>query len=149
MLGGLAATVSGTEAFEGFHTVDLPSLVILSPDEDFYVELQTSNGGQANDGDISLQRLLDFQNVSGDAYTTQQCESFYSDDGTTWADLYDLDSTHSENFAIDALTVAPPEPSSISLLAAAAACGWGRRALPRRGAIQEMLLTGGGSIRYG
>ena len=60
--GALAATVSGTEAYEGFHTIDLPSLVPLAAGQDFYIELQTSNGQQANDGNISLQRLLDFQN---------------------------------------------------------------------------------------
>ena len=150
VLGQLAATVSGTEAFEGFHTIDLPSLVPLAPGQHFYVELQTSNGWQANDGNVSLQRLLDFQNVTGNANTTsQQYESFFSDDGVTWADLYDADSTHSENFAIDALTVAVPEPSSIALLAAAGRVRVGSQGLPSRPAIPEMLLTGGGSIRYG
>ena len=63
VLGQLAATVSGTEAYEGFHTIDLPNLVPLAQGQDFYIELQTSNGQQANDGNISLQQLLDFQNV--------------------------------------------------------------------------------------
>ena len=105
MLGQLAATVSGTQAFEGFHTIDLLSLVPLTQGQDFYVELQTSNGQQANDGNILLQRLLDFQNVTGYAYTTAlPGESFFSDNGVRWTDLQTVE--QSANFAIDALTVA-------------------------------------------
>jgi hypothetical protein len=126
VLGQLAASVSGSEAFEGFHTIDLPRLVPLVQGQDFYIELQTSNGQQANDGDISLRQLLDFQTVSSDADTTSlPGESYYSDNGTSWTDLYSVDSMHSENFAIDGLTVAAPEPSSIALLAALAACSLG------------------------
>jgi hypothetical protein len=84
--------------------------------EDFYIELQTSNGWQVNGGDISLQQLLDFQ-ITGDADTTSlPGQSFYSADGTNWTDLYSVDSTHSESFAIDGLTIAVPEPTSLTLL---------------------------------
>ena len=83
VLGQLAATVSGTEAFEGFHTIDLPSLVPLSQGQDFYIELQTSNGQQANDGNISLATTVGLQNVPGYANTTAlPGESFFSDNGT-------------------------------------------------------------------
>ena len=106
VLGNLAATISGTEAFEGLHTIDLPSLVSLTQGQNFYIELRTSNGQQANDGDISWQRLLDFGNSTGTAMTTSQSgQSFYSANGTNWTDLYSTDSTHSQNFAIDALTI--------------------------------------------
>jgi autotransporter-associated beta strand protein len=118
-LGKLAATISGSEAYEGFHTIDFPSLVSLAQGQNFYIELTTSNGQQANDGDISWQRLLDFQNASGTAMTTSQSgQSFYSADGTNWTDLYSTDSTHSENFAIDALTI-----SSTAMVWAAAGGG--------------------------
>ena len=107
VLGQLATTASGTEAFEGFHTIDLPSLVPLAPGQNFYVELQTSNGQQANDGNIPWQRLLDFGSSPGTAVTASHAgQSFFSADGTNWTDLYSVDSTHSENFAIDALTIA-------------------------------------------
>jgi len=100
--------------------------VPLVQGQDFYIELQTSNGQQADDGDTSLRQLLDFQNVTGDADTTSlPGESYYSDNGTSWTDLYSVDGTHSENFAIDGLTVAAPEPSSLALLAALAACSLG------------------------
>jgi len=131
-LSDLAATACGTEAFEGFHTIDLPSLVTLTSGQDFYVELQTSNGEQANDGDISLQQLLDFQDATGDADTTSLAsQSYFSSDGTDWTDLYSVDSSHSESFAIDALTIAVPEPSSLMLITALAAGGLARRAVRR------------------
>jgi autotransporter-associated beta strand protein len=108
VLGQLVATVSGTQSFEGFHTVDLFGLVPLAQGQDFYVELQTSNNQQANDGNILKQRLLDFQNVTGYAYTTAlQGESFFSDNGVSWTDLHTVDT--SANFAINALTVTAPD----------------------------------------
>jgi autotransporter-associated beta strand protein len=106
-LGGLAATVSGTQAFEGFHTIDLPGLVSLPQGQDFYIELQTSNGQQANDGNILKLRLLDI-NTPGYAITSGlPGESSFSDNGTTWTDLQTVDT--SANFAIDGLTVAVPD----------------------------------------
>ena len=132
VLGQLAATVSGTEAFEGFHTIDLLSLVPLSQGQDFYIELQTSNGQQANDGNILKQRLLDFQNVTGYANTTAlPGESFFSDNGTSWTDLQTVDARQRElrhRRPDDRV----PEPSSLALLAALAACGLGY-AVFRRG----------------
>jgi C1A family cysteine protease len=125
----LASTASGTEAFEGFHTIDLPSLVPLAQGQDFYIELQTSNGEQANDGDVSLAELLDNPSATGMADTTAlPGQSYFSDDGTTWTDLQTVDA--SANFAIDGLTIAGvPEPSSLALLTALAACVF----LARRG----------------
>jgi hypothetical protein len=60
-LGQLATTVSGTMAHEGFHTIDLLSLVPLPQGQDFYIELQTSNGQQANDGNTNPSRSDDVQ----------------------------------------------------------------------------------------
>ncbi|MEI8195583.1 MAG: lectin like domain-containing protein [Phycisphaerae bacterium] len=116
VLGQLATSISGAEAFQGFHTIDLLGLVALSQGQDFYIELQTSNGWQANDGNVSLQRLLDFQNVVGTANTTALAgESFFSDNGTNWLDLQSVDA--SANFAINGLTiVATPEPASLGFL---------------------------------
>jgi autotransporter-associated beta strand protein len=107
VLGQLAATVSGTQSFQGFHTIDLLGQVSLLQGQDFYIELQTSNGYQANDGNVLKQRLLDFQNATGYAYTTAlPGESFFSDNGTSWSDLQTVDT--SANFAINGLTVAAP-----------------------------------------
>jgi C1A family cysteine protease len=119
-LGDLAATASGSEAFQGFHTVDLASLVALTQGQDFYIELQTSNGQQANDGNILKLRLLDI-NLPGYANTTALAgESFFSDNGLSWTDLHTVDA--SANFAINGLTIVP-EPASLVLLIILAACG--------------------------
>ena len=130
MLGQLATTVTGTEAFEGFHTIDLLSLVSLSQGQDFYIELQTSNGKQANDGNILKLQLLDI-NLPGYANTSAQPdESFFSDNGTNWTDLQTVDA--SANFAIDGLTIVTvPEPASLAMLLALAACGLGYSAFRR------------------
>ena len=107
VLGQLASTVSGVESYEGFHTIDLLNLVPLALGQDFYIELQTSNGQQAIDGDISYQQLLDFGgSTTADPPASQAGQSFFSVNGTGWTDLYSVDSTHSENFAIDGLTIA-------------------------------------------
>ena len=103
-LGQLQATASGTESFEGFHTIDLSRFVALANGQNFYIELRTSNGQQANGGDIALQQLLDFQEVIGTANTSAlPGESYFSDNGLTWTDLQTVDTT--ANFAIDGLTV--------------------------------------------
>jgi hypothetical protein len=120
VLGQLAATVSGSEAYEGFHTIDLLSLVPLSQGQDFYIEVQTSNSQQANDGNILRQRLLDLDYVTGSASTTAlPGESYFSDNGTSWTDLQTVDT--SANFAIDGLMV--PEPASLAALTSLFACG--------------------------
>jgi hypothetical protein len=70
------------------------------------------------------QRLLDFQNATGMAQTTALAdESYFSDDGITWADLQTVDA--SANFAINGLTIITvPEPSSILLCAAGGLLAW-------------------------
>ncbi len=124
VLGQLATTTSGTIAHEGFHTVDLPSLVPLPQGQDFYIELQTSNGQQANDGNTNVSVVTGGNADPWVTTTALPGESFFSDNGTNWSDLQNVDA--SANFAIDGLTIAGvPEPSSVALLAALAACGLG------------------------
>jgi hypothetical protein len=110
VLGQFVTSVSGTMAHEGFHTVDLLSLVPLTQGQDFYLELQTSNGQQANDGNTNVTVVT---GGSADPWVTTTAlagESFFSDDGITWTDLQTVDT--SANFAINALMVAAPEPST-------------------------------------
>jgi hypothetical protein len=103
--------------------------VSLAQGQDFYIELQTSNGQQANDGNIPLLRLLDI-NLPGSANTTALAgESFSSDNGLNWTDLQTVDC--SANFAINALTIMP-EPASLAMLIALTACGLGYAATGRR-----------------
>jgi C1A family cysteine protease len=129
VLGQLATTTSGTMIHEGFHTIDLPSLVGLSQGQDFYIELQTSNGLQAHDGNTNVTVVT---GGSADPYVTTTAlpgQSYFSDNGTTWTDLQTVNA--SANFAITGLTIVP-EPSSIALLAALAVCGLGYAASRRR-----------------
>jgi C1A family cysteine protease len=123
VLGQLATTVSGRMDHEGFHTVDLLSLVPLAQGQDFYIEMQAGNGKQANDGNTSVTVVT---GGSADPWVTTTAlpgESYFSDNGISWTDLQAVDA--SANFAINGLTIAVPEPSSVALLAALAACGLG------------------------
>ncbi len=95
------ATVSGTAQCTGFHTVSLPSPVDLSQNDDFYVRVDLSSGGQPYDCTSDVPVLL------GASYRTivesraDPGQSFYLD-GSNWVDLTTLDTT--ANFCIKALT---------------------------------------------
>jgi C1A family cysteine protease len=129
-LSELASTASGTQTHEGFHTVDLTSLVPLAQGQDFYIELQTSNGQQAHDGNTDVTVVT---GGTADPYVTTAAlagESFFSDNGVNWTDLQTVNT--SANFAINGLTIVP-EPSSLALLTALAACGLGYAVARRTG----------------
>ena len=93
VLGQLAATASGTIAHEGFHTIDLASLVSLSKGQDFYIELQTSNGQQANDGDTNVTVVTGGNADPSVTTTALPGESYFSDNGTNWTDLQTVDAS--------------------------------------------------------
>ena len=117
MLGQLAATVSGSDAFEGFHTVDLTAWCPWC-----WARTSTSNCRPATASRPTTatsptnNSWISGQHATGTRQDSQAGQSYFSADGTNWTDLYSVDSTHSENFAIDALTVAVPEPGSLVLL---------------------------------
>ncbi|MFO7896037.1 MAG: lectin like domain-containing protein [Candidatus Cloacimonadales bacterium] len=101
------ASVSGTQQYEGFHTVDLNSPLYLGAEEDFYVYLELSSGGQPIDRTSEVPVLL------GASYRTivvsdaNPEESYYLQDDQ-WVDLYTYqfaDPNHNEtaNFCIKAL----------------------------------------------
>jgi len=94
-------TVSGTEEYEGYHTVDLASAIALAEGNDFYIRVTITNGGDyayAADGAYS--------GYSSQA-TASAKQSYYSmDGGATWYDLYDPsgnDPTTTCNFCIYAI----------------------------------------------
>ena len=96
-LSNLLAEVSGTEAFAGYHTVDLPSSLPLAGGDTFYVCLHITDGG-------SYPQACDrSESHYTSTCTAQPGQSYYSPDGTTWTDLTTWDAT--ANFAIKALTV--------------------------------------------
>ena len=122
VLGELATTASGSMPHEGFHTIDLASLVPLTLGQDFYIELQTSNHQQANDGNCNVTVVTGGKADPWVTTTAMAGESFFSDNGINWSDLQSVDTI--ANFAINGLTIVP-EPTSLALLAALAACALG------------------------
>ena len=92
---GLLATVDGTSAYQGYHVVNLPSLVTLSAGESFVVYLGIANGG-------SYMQAIDYSYPGYCTSTAGPGQSFYSFDGATWGDLQTFDTTAS--FAVNAYT---------------------------------------------
>ena len=101
------ATISGNQEYTGFHTVDFDSAVFLDAEEDFYIYLSLSSGGQPID------RTSDVPVLLGASYRTivesdaGENESFYRN-GDDWVDLYGYEFTDSSydgtaNFCIKAL----------------------------------------------
>jgi hypothetical protein len=101
------ASQSGQLAHTGFHTVDFDSPPAVEADDDFYVYLSLSEGGQPYD------RTSDVPVLLGASYRTivesaaNPGESFYRSGGE-WLDLYDYEDppwNHTANFCMKALNV--------------------------------------------
>ncbi len=101
----LLAETTGTIDYQGWHVVDLDAYVAL-PDNDFAVYLYLDN-----DGDYY--QTLEMTAADYCTSTSEAGQSYYSFDGSSWTDLYDLEST--ANFSIKAY--ATPEPATMALFA--------------------------------
>ena len=99
---GLLASKSGTIEREGFHVVDLDSLVELDPNDEFAVYLYLSDNGD-------YPQSFDYA-VAGytSTSTASPGESFYSFNGSSWTDLTSYESTG--NFCIKAYVTTPSDP---------------------------------------
>ena len=105
-LSNLLGTVSGTQSYSGYHTVDLASAVSLYAGNDFYVRLQITNGG-----DYGM--AIDYRCAGyNSASTALAGQSYYSFNGTTWTDLTTWNST--ANFCIKALVQETTGTTTIS-----------------------------------
>ncbi len=100
----LLAEMTGTIDYQGWHVVDLESDLHL-PDEDFAVYLYLDNAG--------YYQTLECTDPGYCTSTSEAGQSYYSFDGSSWSDLYDLEST--ANFSIKAYAV--PEPATMALFA--------------------------------
>lgn len=125
------ASITGTIAVTGFHTVDLENLVAMNDGDDFFILVELSDGGQAIDCTSTIPVLLGAPAVTDGSVVSDAAagESFYFD-GTDWVDLQGMtlyleddilaprDITGSANFCIKGLTVVP-EPATIFVMMAA------------------------------
>jgi len=121
MTSGQLASKSDSISVKGYHTVDLDSLIDLTPVDDFYVMVVLSDGGHAIDRTSSIPVLLGAPAVTDGTIVSAAApgESYYMDFSNgwpLWADLHDRyiygadvgrDVTGSANFCIKALTVLP------------------------------------------
>ncbi len=105
----LLVTQSGTFEFGGQHTLDLASVVPLTPGDAFYVYLQITNGGEKPQAIDVRARFPNGTYYNSESYANPG-ESYYSLDGVAWTDLTTYYST--ANFAIKALTVDTPTSDS-------------------------------------
>jgi C1A family cysteine protease len=96
----LLSTKSGTAEHRGFHTVDLETQVSFTPDDDFYVYVSLSTGGQPYDCTSDVPVLLGAHYRVIVESSASPGESFYRDGGA-WVDLTTHDAT--ANFCIKAL----------------------------------------------
>ena len=101
----LLAEITGTIDYQGWHVVDLESDLHLL-DEDFAVYLYLDN-----DGDYY--QAFEYTLADYCTSTSEAGQSYYSFDGSSWADLYDWNDT--ANFSIKAYAV--PEPATMALFA--------------------------------
>jgi C1A family cysteine protease len=103
-LKGEFSNVSGTIPHMGFHTVDLDQPASLHPDDNFYIYLKLSNGGQPYDRTIEANEWWGGVRIES---VSHPGESYYYDNGD-WYDLYDFDNT--ANFCIKGLATGYVSP---------------------------------------
>ncbi len=97
----ILTTQSGHIAYTGFHTIDLTESITLSFEDNFYVYLSLSDGGQPFDRTSEVPVLLGNKAITIVNSTASQGESYYRQDGQ-WHDFIDIES--SGNFCMKALT---------------------------------------------
>ena len=119
------ASQRGTADVMGLHTIDLDLPIHLQKDEDFFVYVEVSQGGQAIDRTSKIPVLLAGRDSMPSGPTVISSanpgESYYHD-GTSWKDLYDYKFDNPEwatfdqtaNFCIKALGVDAPTPKEES-----------------------------------
>ena len=80
-------TISGSIAYSGLHTIDLPDTVTVTKGNDFYVYLSLSAGGFAYDRTSEVPVLLGASSRVIVPSTASPQQSYFSDEGS-WKDFY-------------------------------------------------------------
>ncbi len=96
-LTNLIAVDSGFYAHQGFHTIDLDPHLVIKPDENFYIYLKTSHGGQAIDMSNRGMETVGGKYRGWTISKSEPGQSYYHD-GDAWQDLYEWNNT--ANFCI-------------------------------------------------
>ena len=99
------ASVSGFAEYTGFRIIDLPTPVPLGPDDNFYLYLQLSDGGQPYDRTSDIPVLLGASSRTIVESSASAGESFWLDGGI-WRDLQEYQDdpwTGTANFCIKGL----------------------------------------------
>jgi len=105
---------TGAIDYSGFHTVNLNSPVDLVNQNEFFIYLSLSSGGQPIDRTSEVPVLLGSQKRVIVESNAEPGESYYKE-GSSWYDLYDYDFTNpswdeTANFCIKALTGQSTQP---------------------------------------
>lgn len=100
---------SGHQQFTGFHTVDLTTPVFLQSENDFYIYLSLSDGGQPFDRTSEVPVLLMTKSYTTVVNSTSHTNESYYWNGTQWQDMYYYADppwpANTANLCIKALTV--------------------------------------------
>lgn len=82
-------SLSGYIEYQGYHTIDLPNPLNISPGDDFYMYLYLSDGGQPFDRTSDVPVLLGGGSKTIVESTSSPGQSYFYDDATsTWEDFY-------------------------------------------------------------
>jgi len=109
------ASVSGTFAYRGFHTVDLSDPISVSQGDDFYLYTSLSDGGHAFDRTSEVPVLLGSTLLGTTVESAAHPdESYYRTNGGVWQDLYDIDP--SANFCLKALVPKSADLSAVGTI---------------------------------
>jgi hypothetical protein len=111
ILGNEISSQTGFIKYSGFHTKDLLEIIELKENDDFYVYLKLSEGGQPIDRTSEIPVLLGSTSLNTIVTSSANLEeSYYKSSNGTWNDLFDYSFDdplwdRTANFCIKALTV--------------------------------------------